>query len=188
LNGIIGIGLTNVVLAAEEGGGGLGDLGINLPTLIGQIVSFVILLALLIYFAYRPITRMLDERSNRIKSSLEEAERARAESVQAGERVKAEIEAARREGETIIAQASQMGEQLKEGARLEARKEAETILDRTRLEIDHERQETINQLRQEFVDLAITAAEKVINESLDRKAHQRLVEEVLESSPFKEAK
>jgi F-type H+-transporting ATPase subunit b len=184
----MGIGITNVVLAAEEGGGGLGALGINLPTLIGQIVSFVILLALLIYFAYRPITRMLGERSNRIKASLEEAERVKEQSVQAEERVKAEIGAARREGETIIAQATRVGEQFKEEARNEARKEAETILDRTRLEIDHERQETINQLRQEFVDLAITAAEKVINESLDRKAHQKLVEEVLEGSFFKEAK
>ena len=47
------------------------------------------------------------------------------------------------------------------------------------MEIQREREESYNQLRQEFVDLAILAAEKVINKSLDKKAHQQLIEETL---------
>ena len=53
------------------------------------------------------------------------------------------------------------------------------------MEIERERDHSINQLRQEFVDLAILAAEKVINESLDKTAHQRLIEEVLEEGTIK---
>ena len=67
-------------------------------------------------------------------------------------------------------------------ARQEARRESEVLIARARAEIEREREESIDQLRREFVDVAITAAEKVINESLDKAAHRRLIEEVLEES------
>ena len=54
--------------------GGLSDLGINLPALIAQLVNFTILLGLLYLFAYKPIMRMLDERSRKIKEGMEQAE------------------------------------------------------------------------------------------------------------------
>jgi len=155
-------------------------LGINLPSLIAFIINFVILLALLIIVAYRPIVRMLDERSAKIRESMDQAERIKQESARATETIKAQLEAGRKEGQAIVAQASQIGERLKEEARAEARQQAESLIAKARLEIERERQEGFDQLRQEFVDLAILAAEKVINQSLDKKAHQRLIEEVLE--------
>lgn len=71
---------------------------------------------------------------------------------------------------------------MKEEARAEARKEAEAILGRARLETQREREEALDALRGEFAELAIRAAEKVISQSLDRQAHRRLVEEVLKES------
>jgi len=82
-----------------------------------------------------------------------------------------------------LAQAAQMGERLKEEARGEARQEAEVIIARARTEIGRERDEAIEEVRRQFVDLAITAAEKVVNETLDRERHRRLIEEVLEQAP-----
>jgi F-type H+-transporting ATPase subunit b len=155
-------------------------LGINLGGLIAFLISFVILLVLLRFVAYKPIVRMLDQRSVKIKESMDEAERIKQESARAEETVKAQIEAGRKEGQAMVAQASQVAERVKEEARAEARREAEVLIAKARLEIERERQEGFDQLRQEFVDLAILAAEKVINQSLDKKAHQRLVEEVLE--------
>jgi F-type H+-transporting ATPase subunit b len=58
-------------------------------------------------------------------------------------------------------------------------------LARARNEIQLERDEAIAQIRRQFADLTITAAEKVINQSLDKKAHERLIEEVLAESSFK---
>lgn len=155
-------------------------LGINLPSLIAFIINFVILLALLIVVAYKPIVRMLDERSAKIRESMDQAERIKQESARAEETIKAQLEVGRKEGQAIVAQASQIGERLKEEARAEARQQAESLIAKARLEIERERQEGFDQLRQEFADLAILAAEKVINQSLDKKAHQRLIEEVLE--------
>ncbi len=164
----------------------LESLGINLPSLLSFIVSFIILFGLLTLVLYKPITKMLDERSARIKESLEQAERIKEEAARAEETVKAQVEAGRKEGQAVIAQASQVAERVREEARAEARGEAESLIAKARVEIEREREESINQLRQEFVDLAILAAEKVINESLDKKAHQRLIEEVLEESTEKD--
>jgi len=162
--------------------GFLGPLGINLPGLIAQMVNFLLLLGLLYLAAYRPILRMLDQRSARIKDSLERAEEIERHTARAEAEVKAQIEAARKEGQGIVAQAQKLGDQLKEEARLEARREAQALVERARGEIARERDEALGELRRQFADLAILAAEKVINESLDKAKHQRLIEEVLEEA------
>lgn len=157
----------------------LDDLGIDGPSLIAFLINFFLLLGLLTFFLYKPVTRMLDERSAKIKESLQEAERIKLESVQAEEAVKVQIESGRKEGQAIVAQASQIAERVKEEARAGAKEEANALIAKARTEIERERAESFDQLRQEFVDLAISAAEKVINQSLDKKAHQRLIEETL---------
>jgi len=158
----------------------LDDLGINGPSLIAFMINFILLLVLLTFVLYRPITRMLDKRSAQIKESLEQAEQIKQESVRAEESVKAEIEAGRKEGQAIVAQATQTADRVKEEARVEARKEAESVLSKAQAEIAREREESFNQLRQEFADLAVSAAEKVIEKSLDKKAHEQLIQKALE--------
>ena len=165
----------------------MGALGLDLATFVAQLVSFLILLGLLIYFGYKPIRRILDERSNRIRESMEQAEATKEEYVRAEKEVKAMIGKAREEGQSVITQAGQLGERLKEGARQEARKEAQATINRTREELERERDRAIEDLRREFVDISILAAEKVIKETLDKERHRRLIEEALkESATFRE--
>jgi len=158
----------------------LDKLGIDLPQLLAFVINFFLLLGLLTLVLYRPITRMLDQRASKIKESLDQAERMKQEMASAEETVKAQIETGRREGQAIVAQAAQAAERLKEEARAEARKEAEALVAKARAEIAVEREESFNQLRREFADLAILAAEKVIDQSLDKKAHEKLIDKVLQ--------
>ena len=158
-------------------------IGIAWQGLIAQLVSFAILFVILTFLLYRPVRRILDERSNRIKESMDQVEQIKVKMAETEERVREQLEAARREGQTVMAQAGQMGERVKEEARLEARREAESIMARARIEIDRERDEAIEDLRRQFVELAILAAEKVINETLDKEKHRRLIDEVLEEGP-----
>jgi F-type H+-transporting ATPase subunit b len=162
--------------------GGLADLGINLPTLVAQIVNVVILLGLLYLVAYKPVMRMLDERSRRVKESMEQTDVIREQAARAEEEVKEQLEAASREGQERIAQAIQIGEDVKQKAQQEARQGAETLISRARTEIQRERDEAIDELRKEFADLTIMAAGKVIERSLDKKAHRELIDKVLEES------
>lgn len=168
--------------------GGFADIGINLPLLVAFLINFIILFALLSLVLYKPVMKMLDERSARIRESMEQAENIRQQAARTEAEIKAHLETARKEGQTMIAQAAQIGERLKEEARQEARQAAESLITKSRAEIQRERGETIDELRKEFVDIAIMAAEKVINETLDKTAHRRLIEEsVAESTTFKKS-
>jgi F-type H+-transporting ATPase subunit b len=165
----------------------MGALGINLPLLVVFIINFVILFGLLGLVLYKPAMKMLDERSEKIKESMEQAEATKEEYARAEEEVKKLINKAREDGQALVNQAAQIGERVKEEAKEGARKEAQAIVDRTRAELDEERDRIIDDLRREFVDISISAAEKVIKETLDKERHRRLIEETLEeSAAFKE--
>ena len=163
--------------------GGIGALGINLPSLIAQFINFTILLILVGWASKRFLFPLLDERRKRIQEGLEASEEAKQRLAQTETETAAELEKARQEGQGLIGQAQQMSARIQEEARQSARAEGETLLERARSEIQLERDAAIADLRREFADLTITAAERVIRRSLDRKAHQELIEEVLAEAP-----
>ncbi|UCH42199.1 MAG: F0F1 ATP synthase subunit B [Dehalococcoidales bacterium] len=160
----------------------MGKLGINGSVFLTQVATFFILLGLLYLFAYKPVMRMLDERSQRIKESMEQTEYIKEQAAHAEEEVKKKIEDASKEGQEVIARAVRTGEEVRQQAQQEARQEAESLINRARSEIQRERDDAIDELRTEFADLTIQAAEKVIDRSLDKEAHRQLIEKTLEES------
>ncbi len=162
--------------------GGLASLGINMPVLLAQIINFIILFGLLYLVAYKPIMRMLDERSRKIKESMEQTERIKQQAEQAEEEAKKRIDAAAKEGQEAVARAVKTGEEVKREAQQQAKEEAEALIARARSEIQHERDEAIDELRKEFADITITAAGKVIDRTLDKKAHREIIQKVLDES------
>ncbi|MGZ3567438.1 MAG: F0F1 ATP synthase subunit B [Thermodesulfobacteriota bacterium] len=167
---------------------GFASLGINLPLLVVFIVNFIILFVLLRLFLFKPVLKMLDERTKRTKDAMELAEVTKKEFEQAKVEVQKQIEKGRQEAQAIIAQAMQVGESLKEESRQEATKRAQVIVDRTRAELEAERDKIVGDLRREFVNISIAAAEKVIKETLDKEKHRKLIEETLrESVTFKKS-
>lgn len=157
-------------------------LGINVPQLIAQLVSFLVLFGLLYFFAYKPILRMFDERSQRIKDSVEQAERVKEEAAAAEEENRKKLEATAKEGQEAIARAMRAGDEARQRVQQEAQVEAAGLVEKARQEIQRERDEVVRELREEFADLTVAAAEKVIEKSLDKEAHRELIEKVLEES------
>jgi F-type H+-transporting ATPase subunit b len=165
---------------------GITDIGINLPVLVAQLVNFTFLLIVLRLLVYKPVLKMLDERRERIREGLSAADRGREQAAEASRDAQAQIEAARREGQNIVAAAQQAAQRVEEQGRADAVRQSEAILERARAEIQLERDNAIAELRREFADLTIAAAEKVIGQSIDRGAHQRLIEEALSDSSFRQ--
>jgi F-type H+-transporting ATPase subunit b len=157
-------------------------LGINLPQLIAQIANFFILLVLLRLTLYKPVLGMLDQRRQRIAEGLNAAESARAEAAEAQVNIQAQIDTARREGQEIVAQAQQVAARIQADAREQSTRDREQSLERARAEIELERDRAIAELRREFADVTVSAAERVINQSLDGQAHRRIIEETLAES------
>jgi F-type H+-transporting ATPase subunit b len=146
------------------------------------LVNFTILLLLFRAFLFKPLLGVMDERRRRIQESLEAADRMRDRESETQKETQVALEEARREGQALIAQAQQIASRIQEEARQQAQREADALLGRARSEIQLERDNAITDVRREFADLTITAAEQVIKQSLDRQAHQRLIDEVLAES------
>ena len=159
-------------------------LGINLPQLIAQIANFFVLLLILRLALYKPILKMLDERKQRIAEGLNAADIARAEAANAQANIQEQLTVARKEGQEIVANAQAIGTRLQAEAREQAARDREAALERARTEINLERDRAIAELRREFADITVSAAEKVIGQSLDRQAHQRIIDEALAESTF----
>jgi F-type H+-transporting ATPase subunit b len=157
-------------------------LGISLPTLLVQIAAFVILLVILYFFAYKPVLKMLDERARKIKDSMDEVQKVKEQAAQTEEEFKKKIDAASKEGQEVISKAMRTGEEARKRAQEEAKVEAQGLVEKARVEIQRERNEAIGELRQEFADLTIVAAEKVIGKSLDKETHRQIIDQVLDES------
>lgn len=159
-------------------------LGLNLPQMIAQVVNFFVLLFILRLVAYKPILKMLDERKQKIAEGLNAAEIARAEAAAAQANIQEQLDVARKDGQEIVANAQNVATRIQTDAREQSAKDREVALDRARAEIQQERDRAIADLRGEFADITVSAAEKVINQSLDRQSHQRVIDETLAESNF----
>jgi len=157
-------------------------LGINLGYIVSQIVNFTLLALLLYFVAYKPILRMLDERSERIKKGLEDAENASKRAAEMEQEFERKVTEARKEGQEIIAQATQMSEKARQDILDKAREEARAQIEKAKDEIARERELAMAELRQQVAELSLTISEKVIGEALDEQRQRRLIAEFLEQT------
>ena len=156
------------------------DLGFNVPSLIVFVVNFLLLLGVLYLFAYKPILRVMDQRADRIKESLEAADRAREEAARSQANTQDQLSDARAQSQHIIGQARDAAERYRESELARAHQERDAFLARAREDIQRERDASIQEIRSHFAGLAISAAEKVIERSIDRNVHGELIERVLQ--------
>ena len=157
-------------------------LGISLPTLIAQLINFAVLLLLLYLVAYKPVLRMLDERSGKVKESMEQTEQIKEQAELAEKEAEKRIQEASKEGQKMLQKAEQFGEEIRQKARQDAEVQSEKLISRAKAEIQSERDETVSELRQQFANLTILTAGKVIDKTLDKEAHRELIRKALEES------
>ena len=162
------------------------DIGVNWHGLVAQLISFGLLLIILYAFAYKPIQKMMLERQTKIAEGLQKSEEAEHRAEDIDVEAKEALSEARKEGQVLIAQAKEAADKRREDDMAQARKDADALIERARAEILLEKDRAINELRKEFADIAIFAAEKVINEELDAEKHRKVIDEVLQASSFKE--
>lgn len=157
----------------------MSGLGIRVPDLIFQIIAFILLVWLLNRYAFKPILKVLDERAERVRESLEAAERARAEVAQAEQRSLEELQTARVQAQEIVSRAREQSEQTIAQSRAAAREEAEKVRAQFETQMHADQARARDELRHEVADLAILAASRVVRRSLDPAQHRELIEETL---------
>lgn len=157
----------------------MSQLGFHWPSLLVYLVNFLLLLGVLYVFAYKRILKTLDERSQRVKDSLDQAEKVRSDAVKAQDEVRRQLDASRQSNQEMMQQAREAADKFREEEIAKVRVEGEAFLDRARQQIQTERDLAVEGIRSHFADLAITAAEQIIDRSLDHDAHKELIQKVL---------
>ena len=157
----------------------MGALGINGWNLIVQLIAFIIFLWLLWRFALGPIVNVLDQRQERIRESVEAAERMRQELAATAARNEEVLAEARQQASQIVAQAREAGDASIARAREAANAQAEEYLSRAEASLRQETEQARQQLRQEVANLAVTAASKIVRKELDPATQTQLIEETL---------
>ncbi len=154
-------------------------IGLNPAWLLAQIVNFILLLLILRAVAYKPILNMLETRKQKIKESLEYADRVKHEAEEQQKEFDRKLAQARQEAQAAAQAASQVGEKERERIIAEAREDARKVVEQAREQIEYERKQMLSQVRDQVVQLSLLATQKVVAKSLDEKAHRKLVDEFI---------
>lgn len=144
-----------------------------------EILSFGILFFVLYKFAFPGILGILEEREKKIKDSLDQAERHRAESERALKTYEAKLSAAAKEAEAILAAAQERAQRLLDENEQRMSAEAERIKGDATREIDHERRKAVQDIRNQTTELALMVAEKVVQRSLTDADQRKFADEAL---------
>ncbi len=163
-------------------------LSINLFWVIASAGSFVLFIALIWYFGFEPISKILADRKGRIVQGLADADQARKDrdgAVADRDRVLAD---ARREAQALIAAAQKSSQDLRDADIAATREELGRLRDKATADIAAERDRALADLRAQVADLALAAAGKVLGESMTDARQRRIVDEYLAQSDSPEGR
>jgi F-type H+-transporting ATPase subunit b len=173
---------SQVAQLATEAGGETALFQVNLFWVIVSALNFIVFFALIWTFAFKPVTRMLEDRRDRIEQGLKDAEQARRDRENAEAERVATLAEARRESNEILARAQKVAQETRDADIAATKAELERLRARAAAEIEAEKTRAIGEVRAEVADLALQAASRVIGESMTSERERRLVDEFLRSS------
>ena len=152
----------------------------SVSDMIWAIINFIILLAILNKFLFKPLLKTMDGRKEQIEKDLYSAELAKKEAKDIKEEYTKQMEQTKAEAQQIIEKATKLGEETRETIVNQAREETSKMTEKAREMIRLEKEEALNQLRDEVSTLVVMAAGKVIDKTIDKEAHEKLIHDFIE--------
>lgn len=148
-------------------------------TLVWQIINFFLLLYCLYRIGYKPITNMMEKRRQAIQDNLEGAEKEQKAALALREEYEVHLVNARKEAQQILETAHRLSEQTKEEILRTARTEAERLQMQAEEQIELAKDRALLEIRKEVVQLSVTMAEKIIAKELDDKEQDEIAKSVI---------
>ena len=147
-------------------------------TLIGQILTFAVLVWFVKAVLWEPMVNMLEDRKRRIADGLAAAERGKHEQELAEDRARGALEEAKQKAAEIIESAKRRSDEMVEQAKGDAKAEGERIKTAARAEIEQELNKARESLRGQVATLAVAGAEKILRREVDQQAHRQTLDEL----------
>ena len=172
--------ITIIFFLFQEGAEEPGLLSINYGLMAWTFFTFVLLVFVLGKFAWKPLLQALHNREKEITDALQMAEEAKKDAEKMIQENKAAMEKAGNETARLLAESRTIAEQMKNDIIAKANDNAKKMLEQAKDEITREKDAALLQLRNEVADLAVTAAEKILDESLDSPKQKKMIDKVLQ--------
>lgn len=147
-------------------------------TLIGQAIAFTMFVVFCMKYVWPPIMQAIEERQKKIADGLAAADRAAKDLNLAQANASEQLQEAKRAAAEIIDQANKRKAQILDQAREEAHAERDNILSQGKAELEAERNRARDELRKQVATLAVSGAEKILERSIDAKAHKGILDKL----------
>lgn len=156
-----------------------GKLGLDYKLIIAQAVNFVLLLIILQRLAYKPVLKMLNDRTEKIDKSLKQAKKIE-EKLKNTEEIKlAEIKKAKEEHRKIIKEAQEIAERKSQEAIEKTRIKTQEIVENAKMEITAGKEKSVKEAKKEIADISIQIAKKIIGNNLNEKEQKGIADDIL---------
>jgi F-type H+-transporting ATPase subunit b len=152
---------------------------INPGLAIWTVITFMFLLLVLRLFAWKPLLMALENRENRIRGSLEDAEKARVEAEKQLEEYKKMIQMAKEESDKIINEGIEKAEQKKNEIIKEAKGEAEKLVENAKKEIELQKDKVLDELKVQAANLSVMTASRFISAKISQQDQEKIVSEAI---------
>jgi len=156
---------------------------INPGLIVWTIITFLVALAILRFVAWKPLLQALAAREEKIRTQLAQAETAQQEARRLLEEHKQQLARAEEQSQRIIREGRDMGERMKAEILDKANQASQRMVEQAKEEIRREKDAALQTLRGEVADLAIAAAGKLLDASLDTPKHRELVNAAIRQIP-----
>lgn len=176
--------IAHETVEAAKAAGPIGAFGLNTKIFIAQLVNFGIVLLVLWKFAYTPIVNMLESREEKIEKSVKQAEEIEERMSKTAVESDEILKQARLDAQDIIQKNEEQLEVRRKEMVGKARDEVEKVVAQGKTQMVAEREEMLASIKKEVAEVAILAAQKILNKSVDKDASQKLTEEAIKEAGF----
>lgn len=152
----------------------------NLGSFLVQFCAFVVLLLVVIFFAYKPVKKMLKKRQDYIEQEISDAEKSKAEAKINLEQSEQAVTASKKTASQIIEDANIQAKKQQEEILAEARKEVELMKTNAQKDIERSRQEALDDIHKEMVEVALLTSEEILKREVNKKDNARLAEDFID--------
>ena len=151
----------------------------NWLSFVIQFSSFIILLLVVFFFAYKPVKKMLKKRADFIQEEIDQAQKNHAEAVEQTKEAKKLLSDSKAEASLNIENATKKGEEKYEAMMLEDKEEVKEMKLADQEDIEQAKVDALNDIRNEMVNVALTASKEILKREVDEKDNTRLAEDFI---------
>lgn len=151
----------------------------NLLSFVVQFLSFLVLLLVVFFVAYKPVKRLLNKRADFIENEVKEAANNKSLALKEHETAKQIVASSKKEASDIIKAAELKGQEKYDAIVLEAKKEADNIKLEAEKDIERAKEEAVEEIRNQIVEVALTTSSEILKREVDNKDNENLAKEFI---------